>query len=617
MLEPRHRTLLLDALRPPDAYHLEFALGTTFSLDLVTLLTVPLAFTWFDRGLGEEELPIDAVEVIESIRRYAMRVALFCHAGRIAIPRGRLPQLAFMENRVFECLPPRGLFHPKVWVLRFVASDRPVMYRFLCLTRNLTFSRSWDTLLSLDGPLADTSVSRNRPLADFVAALPRLASRPVAPDVEREIERMAQDLARVAFDKPDGVDELTFWPIGLEGHPQWPFRHSGARALVISPFLTADLLERFSKGRRGCVLVSSPEALERLERRPEGYSEFYVLDDRAVGELDEQPADQPHPDGGDIVELAGLHAKCYVAEDGARADVWTGSANATGAAFSGNIEFLVQLSGPRRHLGVNTLLSEGGDPSVTLRSLLKRVDAVATAGPDEEGEALAASLEAVRRALSAAQLEAHVSPHPDGRLFDVALRPRRDATLRLDADSTVWTWPIGLTDEHKQSLSSGAATVATFHGVTFESLTSFFAFRLSGMAGHSRAPDFVMNVPLIGAPEDRPQRILKSLVRDRARLLKLLMLVLADEGLDPLVGASIGAEPRGDTERAQPGSESPLFEALLAALDRAPERLDDVARLLASVGEGDGDGQLFPEGFHRIWGPIWEARCRRRACQTA
>ena len=44
-----------------------------------------------------------------------------------------------------------------------------------------------------------------------------------------------------------------------------------------------------------------------------------------------------------------LHAKLYVADDGWNAHLWTGSANATDAAFgeNENVEFLVQLTGKK------------------------------------------------------------------------------------------------------------------------------------------------------------------------------------------------------------------------------------------------------------------------------
>ena len=46
-----------------------------------------------------------------------------------------------------------------------------------------------------------------------------------------------------------------------------------------------------------------------------------------------------------MVQLSGLHAKTYVFERGKEADVWTGSANCTDAAFHHNVEFMVRLTG--------------------------------------------------------------------------------------------------------------------------------------------------------------------------------------------------------------------------------------------------------------------------------
>ena len=47
MLEPNSRQLLRDALRPPAGYILDRAISTTFSLDLMALLTIPVSFTFF------------------------------------------------------------------------------------------------------------------------------------------------------------------------------------------------------------------------------------------------------------------------------------------------------------------------------------------------------------------------------------------------------------------------------------------------------------------------------------------------------------------------------------------------------------------------------------------
>ena len=60
--------------------------------------------------------------------------------------------------------------------------------------------------------------------------------------------------------------------------------------------------------------------------------------DSYEGADDELPetAAAEHDSEGD--ELAGLHAKLFVMDDGWHARIWTGSANATEAAFQRNVE---------------------------------------------------------------------------------------------------------------------------------------------------------------------------------------------------------------------------------------------------------------------------------------
>jgi hypothetical protein len=82
---------------------------------------------------------------------------------------------------------PDRVFHPKIWVIRFADARGRTLHRFLCLSRNLTFERSWDTLLRLDEFEESTgaTVVDTEPLAEFVERLPILratartrASRP-------------------------------------------------------------------------------------------------------------------------------------------------------------------------------------------------------------------------------------------------------------------------------------------------------------------------------------------------------------------------------------------------------------------------------------------------------
>ncbi len=113
--------------------------------------------------------------LLEALRENAGRLAVFCHDGYISVPAQSTLLYSYLEQMVVPVLPEKGngLFHPKIWVMRFTAGDEPVFYRFLCLSRNLTFDRSWDTSLKLEGFLTDRKkgYGRNRPLADLISML--------------------------------------------------------------------------------------------------------------------------------------------------------------------------------------------------------------------------------------------------------------------------------------------------------------------------------------------------------------------------------------------------------------------------------------------------------------
>ena len=66
MLAPDDRALLLDGLRPPPGFRLERAVGTTFTLDLETALTIPLAFA----GYALTSTP-DPIAIMEALRSSA------------------------------------------------------------------------------------------------------------------------------------------------------------------------------------------------------------------------------------------------------------------------------------------------------------------------------------------------------------------------------------------------------------------------------------------------------------------------------------------------------------------------------------------------------------------
>ena len=636
MLGTRERALLLDSLRPPAGYRLRRAVGTTYTLDLMALLTAPLAFTFFDAHDDEGAPLADPVALLEALlealRRHAEEITLFCQAGAIAVPPPDQKLLSFLEGSVVAVQPRRegGIFHPKIWVLAFEAEDRPAFYRILCLSRNLTFDRSWDTCLRLEGAVKGEQGdrARNEPLADLLLALPGLAIGDAPTDLPEDLRRMAREVRRVDLGPPRPFTDFRVHNFGLRDGSGWPFP-KGGRSMVVSPFLVGSTVRQLVDDHGLQVLISRPEAFDEVVRAagPEVLPPTcYVLSpgaslDARDGDGDEAKKSDGRSSDEDRVELAGLHAKLFLFENGREAHLFTGSANATGAAFHENVEVLVELVGKTRNCGIASFFGSEDDPRLeTMRSLLQKYRPRPGEPDDDQETKLARRAERLARVLGAAPLtatarEVDAEQHwdltlsgelpeiPDGaevRVWPATVSP--EAALRIDGRSEGRHEPVDPTEPGDR--------IATFRSLSFEALTAFFAFEVSLREGKHRVRRrFAVTATLHGAPEDRKERILRSLLSDRRRVLQLLFLILSGPGAD--VSAFVQAMRRESTDSG--GSfggweQTDLLEALLKSLSRNPRRIDEAAALIFDLRKTPEGRDLLPEGLNEIWEPVWKAR---------
>lgn len=615
MLDPDDRRHLLESLRPPPGYELDHAIGTTFSLDLLALLIAPLAFTLFDWEDEEGNLNADPLALLETLRRYAGRVSIFCQAGQISVPRGSHQLYGYLENSIFEVMSPndQGVFHPKIWVLRFTAPDAQTRYRLLCLSRNLTFDRSWDTALVLEGVLADRqrAFSTNHPLGDFIEALPEMAIRQIPDQIKTTVDIIQHELRRVIFELPEGFDEISFWPLGFKKARRWPFETRIDRMLIVSPFVSDGLLSRIAKVGQGHVLVSRAEELDTLSSATLNcFERVYLL----------SPAADPDDDGGAEPEketgnsLSGLHAKLFLADAGWNANVWTGSANATNAAFKNNVEFLVQLTGKKSRWGINTLTPQTGERTGFMKLLQEYSPNPDSTPVDLEMKALEDTATDVRRSLAAIGISVNVKDLEGQDLYRLQLVYLGDKILHLPVGVSIRCWPITLSDAMGIEVKKYPGNFVEFSQVSFEALTSFFAFEVTASRNEKKfGCRFVLNLPLNGAPEDRAERIMKSLLKTRDQVIKFILMLLAEGGGDVYQAILNGrALLSGGAGNGSAGAGIPLFETMVRTLERNPAKLDQIERLVTDLRKTEDGQLLLPEGFDAIWKPIWAARERNR-----
>lgn len=596
MLQPDNRLTLLDALRPPPGYTVDRAIGTTYSLDLQAMLTAPAAFALV-QATASGEPDTAPIELLDSIRRHSRRIVIFCQGGQIA-PPAQTRLLPFLEGSVVPVRAPGGgVFHPKVWVLRFISTTgNPTRYRLLVATRNLTFDRSWDTVLRLDEADDDADGYVLDQLPQFLNRLPDLAVQPIEPEQRKAISAIARELEDIRFAPPPGVVAMAFHAIGLDAAPSWPFPAEARRIFVCSPFLDAPLLARLPHATEWSAVLSRPETMDGV-----GAAALASFDDRFVLTADAQLAEDDESDTAWSVPrddprwpLTGLHAKLFVIEDRKEAQVFTGSANATTAAFARNVEALMELRGPRAALGVDALL-QAPDGEVALRSLLLPYTPQTEEGIEEPMSAL----DLLRQAIGGLSFRGVVAP--DG---SDAFRVRYEAQGAgdLSIPLRLRCWPVTLPPESARPLGRLDGALCAEFVVSFDHLTAFLAIEVDD---GELATQFVVPVALEGLPPDRESRLLRLLIGSMARLLAYLLMLLSDESADRYDIADIIERLNRGGSKDGAALGLPLIETMLAAVRRDPERLRHVQSLVDDLRASAEGRALLPAGFEAVWDAIW------------
>lgn len=422
-------------------------------MDLLSLLTVPLSLA-FSEISDTQEMLRDLIVVIEALQRTASRIAIFCQQGRIVVPQSYSPLYGYLEKSVIEVRPLKrgGTFHPKVWLIRFTSGSEPPLFRFVCLSRNLTSDQSWDTVLTLEGRLdrsRKNAFSRNRPLSDFIAALPSMAVQQVSHIAREHVSVLADEVLRVRFEVPEGFDseDWSFIPMGLSRRRRAQMLDGCSRLMIISPFLSGEPVSVLGRSGKGNILISRRESLDALppnllagiQKRTKIY---------AFNEAAERPdTEDEKPAFGE--DLSGLHAKLYVAECGSSVRIFTGSANATDAAFGSNVEFLVELSGRKKDIGIDKILGNAGEKGTLLEMLVPYSPSPAPESAQQEE--LESLLERGRAAVTEAGLALHVQPESGG-IYALHLVAQFPLTLE-PKPVEARCYPITIAESQSQSLS--------------------------------------------------------------------------------------------------------------------------------------------------------------------
>jgi len=419
---------------------------------------------------------------------------------------------------------------------------------------------------------------------------------------------LANELDHVAFELPEHIDDFEFWPLGLAGERDvWPFPKHADRGLVIAPFVTEQTLKRLNIASEQ-TLVSRSEEMDRLNPDSMDNYEIFTLSEGA--DLEQEEGAVPDEGVGLGTELSGLHAKLFAYDVAGVGHVWTGSANATGSAFGLNVEFLIELRGKSKHMGVEAILAPQQPGVSVLQDLLERFTPSQEATADPDARVLEQALSILRQFVVDLELEVQAD-QSDADLFDLKVLPTKSPQLP-DLEIELQCWPLSLQQAvGAHFLSKDSDWTTTFLSTSFESLTTFFAFE--GRVTIDNKSDtcrFMLNLQSKGFPQDRRQRLLRYLLKDRQQVMRYLFLLLGEEGslsLSDFTGLSHHGASSTDASEGY-HADLPMLEALVKALERSPEKLDHVERLVTELSSTEEGRALLPEEFDQIWQPLWQAR---------
>jgi hypothetical protein len=272
-------------------------------------------------------------------------------------------------------------------------------------------------------------------------------------------------------------------------------------------------------------------------------------------------------------------------------------------AFEHNVEFMVELVGRRKDFGVDRFLQQIKGET-TFADLLQRYDVTVPSAPvDPAIRQIDDLLFASKQVIVAARPRLAVAPAGEADLFNLRLEFARplgspDPRVKMSA------WPITQPSERAQEIDGKPVS---FPRLSYAGLTPLIAFALTAQIGEKPAKTvFVLNLPLEGAPEDRQDRVVRSLIENRDQLLRYILFLLA-AGHE--AAASSGDLRKFLEKHAGAGADVAqpyLLETMLRALHRSPEQLGRVASLLNVLRKAPGSSELLSDDFQNVWEPIWE-----------
>lgn len=583
MFKPNSKTDRLNygnLLTPPEGYRLEQAIGTTYSLDLETLTAIAISL-----GLVEEtdsELARNPVCMLNALQKVSDRILIFCEAGQIKLPKNASPLCLILEKMIMPVALPYDKklkrypsFHPKMWILDYVNDFKEHKYRFVNLSRNLTFDRSWDVAVALDGVVSDDNLIKSKPIRDFL----RFLGRQIDVDYDsgsvhkKAINHMIHSLEHVSFytDAKEFFD-FTIMPLGI-GREAYDitsdalFKNKFDELVIMSPFLSRSVVADFNGEEHGNgyayrTLITRKKELEKLKADDVSGFDVFVLKDNIIDGESEISDDEQDK------QLQDIHAKMYLTRKGSNTNLYVGSMNASYAAIHKNIEMLVCLNTKNRYLNAEIFLGDifGGswDNKKNPFELVEDFCVDSEEVVDEQQQ-----LERVVKDICRMSGKAYITQEED----------KYNLSIEFDTDKVLnHVFISPLRSNQKAEIDS----VVQFHDLDMLQLSEFYVIRV---VGKEQILERIIMIPTSGLPEEREKEVVNNVVKDKRTFMEYIAFVLSEDYvLSHIENRRLQQE---GTYRSNKKIMPAIYEKMLKVALEDPERLAEIQYILRMIEDKD------------------------------
>ncbi len=600
--DKRDRVSYSDALIAPCGYTLNFAVGSTYSLDLEALTSVCIAL-----GLNEDmdrSVYENPICMLNALQRVSKKMLIFCEAGQIKVNKNPSALSLFLEKMVIpvalkdETRDSKSYpsFHPKAWILQYVNKAGDYHYRFVVLSRNLTFDRSWDVCFSMDCSKNADTKEKTKPIISYLKFLEdQIKDTPQGKKEKiKAVENLCKDLESVSFttDSKEFKDNFEILPLGI-GSGSYNMNkdillHGSLHDLVVfSPFISGTVIKSWNEDKKASeakrTLITRKSELTKITQEQSNNFNIYTLKDEVVD------GEYIVSDEAEEKQKQDIHGKIYVTRKYGSVNLYLGSMNATYSAINRNVEMMVKLKTTYGKYNGDKFLSEifcQDDSANPFEISLPKP-------PIQDDEAEKTNrLEKIIKDICRMNMSASVKAN--NAKYDIELTVKGKIP---NADITITPFRCNTPTKLEGKME--------FLQLELKQLSNFYTVEVKEKNVSIRRIIVIKtkDIPV----EERDSCIVNDIVGNEKAFIEYVSYVLGDSHLMSVLESK---DPENHSEwNITKGALSSIYEKMLRASFEEPERIDEISHIIGAV----TNDEVIPDGFKELYDVFKKSLKKRRS----